>query len=92
MLTLEFVKLVYENDVSSNMQAARLMNESLLLHVEGLGLQTYLQRINQYENELQFDGLIYRKTSEETMRIILKTKDADGNIAENIIDCRRSNN
>ena len=43
-------------------------------------------------NELQFDGLIYRKTSEKTMQIILKTKDTDGNINENIINCKRTDN
>ncbi|MCP4633452.1 MAG: hypothetical protein GY855_11045 [candidate division Zixibacteria bacterium] len=44
------------------------------------------------KNELQFDGLIYRKTSNETMRIILRTKGADGKVADNIIDCKKSKN
>lgn len=43
-------------------------------------------------NEIEFDGLIYRKTSEETMQIILKTKDSDGQVSENIIDCKKIDN
>ncbi len=42
-------------------------------------------------NELSFDGLVYRKTSENTMRIILNIKDSEGNITENVIDCTKTN-
>jgi len=42
------------------------------------------------DNELQFDGLIYRKTSDETMQIILKMKNSEGKITENIIDCKKN--
>ncbi|MCP4703904.1 MAG: hypothetical protein GY865_04785 [candidate division Zixibacteria bacterium] len=44
------------------------------------------------KNELQFDGLIYRKISDEAMRIVLRTRDANGIVTDNIIDCKRSNN
>lgn len=32
------------------------MSDKLKLHVDGIGLQSYLSRINSYENQLQFDA------------------------------------
>ncbi len=43
-------------------------------------------------NELRFDGLVYRKTSDNTMQILLKTKDSEGTVTENVIDCTKTNN
>lgn len=40
-------------------------------------------------SEILFEGLTYRRTSDKTMQIILKTKDSDGKVTENIIDCKK---
>lgn len=56
MLTKEFVKSVIESDLDPRIKQAREMNKRLLLHVEGVGLQEYLSRIVNYENDLQFDA------------------------------------
>ncbi len=45
--------------------------------------------ISASDGELQFDGLIYRRTSDKTMQIILRIKNSDGKITENIIDCQK---
>lgn len=42
-------------------------------------------------NEIRFDGLTYRKISERSMQIVLRTKDSDGKITENIIYCNKEN-
>ena len=36
--------------------AAREMSKKLMLHIEGVGLQDHLARINNYENAAQFDA------------------------------------
>lgn len=54
VITIDFVKSVIESELDPRIKAAREMNNKLLLHVEGVGLQEYLSRINNYENELQF--------------------------------------
>lgn len=42
-------------------------------------------------NELRFDGLTYRKISERSMQILLRTKDSEGKVPENIINCNKAN-
>ena len=54
MLTLTEVKQIITAPISPRMKWAREMNDKLLLHVEGVGLQDFLSRINNYENEEQF--------------------------------------
>lgn len=56
MLTLEAVKKIYEAPISKNMQWARKYNDKLLMHIEGVGLDSFLARINNYENERQFEA------------------------------------
>jgi len=41
------------------------------------------------DGELKFDGLIYRKKSEKTMQVILRMKNSDGKVTENVIDCQK---
>ncbi len=41
------------------------------------------------DGEIRFDGLTYRKRSDKTMQIILKIKNSDGKVTENIIDCQK---
>ena len=54
MLTLDEVKKVINAPEKPLIKWAREMNDKLLLHVEGVGLQDFLARINNYENEEQF--------------------------------------
>jgi uncharacterized protein YxeA len=54
MLTFSEVKKVIEAPVSPLIQWARDMNDKLLLHVEGVGLQDFLAKINNYENADQY--------------------------------------
>lgn len=56
MLTLEFVKEIYKNALDPRIEWARAMNNHLRLHVDGIGLQEWLSRINNYENEKQFEA------------------------------------
>ena len=75
MITLDFVKSVIESDLDPRIEAARKMNEKLLLHIEGVGLQEYLSRINNYENELQYEArkkhaISNKFVSEELLRPI----------------------
>lgn len=54
VLTPDFVEYVYKSELDLRIKSARELNNKLLLHVEGVGLQTYLERIIEYENDLQF--------------------------------------
>ncbi|MFZ7121775.1 MAG: hypothetical protein ACOWWH_12615 [Eubacteriaceae bacterium] len=54
MITFEEVKRIIESDPCDNIKWARKYNKKLLLHVEGIGKDEYLARINNYENETQF--------------------------------------
>ena len=54
MLSLDEVKRIINAPEDPLIKWAREMNSKLLLHVEGIGLQTFLQRINNYENEDQY--------------------------------------
>ena len=56
MLTFEKLKKVIEAPVDPLVKWAREMNNKLLLHVEGVGLQDFLARINNYENVSQFEA------------------------------------
>jgi hypothetical protein len=47
--------------------------------------------ISASEDEIKFKGLSYRKVSDDSIRITLDIKDKDGNIRENVIDCKRLN-
>ena len=55
-LTLDFVKEIYNSDLDSRIKWARDMNDVLLLHIEGIGIDNYLERINNYENQFQFEA------------------------------------
>lgn len=54
MLTFEQVKKIVESPVCEKIEWARAYNNKLLVHVEGVGTQDYLSKINGYENESQF--------------------------------------
>ena len=56
MLSFDKVKEVVYSELSHKIKAAREMSDKLRLHVDGVGLQSFLERINNYENELQFDA------------------------------------
>ena len=53
MLTQEFVKSIVSVPLDPRIKAARDMSDKLRLHVDGIGLDEYLERINGYENEFQ---------------------------------------
>jgi hypothetical protein len=54
MLTLEEITLIIKAPTPPKIEWARKMNAKLLLHVEGIGLQDFLARINNYENAEQY--------------------------------------
>jgi len=56
MLTFDQVKKIVESPVCAKMRWAREYNKKLLVHVEGIGTQEYLSKINGYENESQFEA------------------------------------
>lgn len=56
MLDIQFVKKVVFSELDPRIKAAREMNDKLLLHVDGVGLQESLARVNNYENKLQFEA------------------------------------
>lgn len=56
MLSLLKVKEIIESPVDPLIKWAREMNKMLLLHVDGVGLQDYLARINNYENAEQYEA------------------------------------
>jgi hypothetical protein len=73
MLTFDKVKEIIEGEISPLIKWARRYNEKMLVHVEGIGVQGYLKKINNYENENQFkprkDHTISNKfLSEELLR------------------------
>jgi len=41
------------------------------------------------ENEIRFDGLVYRRLSPDTMQIVLRMKGKDGSFRNEFIDCHR---
>ena len=56
MLSLSELKDIIESPENPLIKWARQMNDRLLLHVEGVGLQDFLARINNYENEGQYEA------------------------------------
>lgn len=54
MLSFEEVKKIINAPENPLIKWARDMNNKLLLHVEGIGLQEFLEKINNYENEEQY--------------------------------------
>ncbi len=73
MLSFDQVKDILNSELDPRIKAARAMKDKLRLHVDGIGLQSYLARINNYENEGQFsarkDHTISNKfLSEELLR------------------------
>ena len=73
MLTFDQVKDIVNGELDPRIKAARAMKDKLRLHVDGIGLQSFLARINNYENEGQFkarkDHAISNKfLSEELLR------------------------
>lgn len=56
MLNLEFVKKIINTELDPRIKDARDMSDKLKLHIDGIGLQSYLAKINNYENEKQFDA------------------------------------
>ncbi len=56
MISYDQVKTIIENDPCDKIKWAREYNDKLLLHVEGLGLDKYLERINSYENASQYEA------------------------------------
>jgi len=56
VLSFDEVKLIIESELNPKIKDARLMSEKLILHVDGIGLQNHLSRINGYENKAQFNA------------------------------------
>ncbi len=54
MLSFDQVKDIVNSELDPRIKAARAMKDKLRLHVDGIGLQGFLARINNYENEGQF--------------------------------------
>ena len=54
MLSFDQVKNILDSELDPRIKAARAMKDKLRLHVDGIGLQEYLSRINNYENAGQF--------------------------------------
>lgn len=54
MLTFDQVKDIVNGKLDPRIEAARKMKDKLRLHVDGIGLQSFLAKINNYENEGQF--------------------------------------
>lgn len=56
MISLDKIKEISKAELDPRIVQARLLNNKLRLHIDGIGLQEYLERINSYENEKQFDA------------------------------------
>jgi hypothetical protein len=56
MPTLIEIKDIVLGELDPRIDAARCMNDKLRLHVDGVGMQKYLAKINNYENESQFEA------------------------------------
>lgn len=56
MITKTEVNTIVNSDINPKILQAREMSSKLKLHVEGVGLQEYLSKINNYENEGQFEA------------------------------------
>lgn len=87
MLDKDFIESVLESDLDPCIKQAREMNKALLLHVEGIGLDEYLQRINKYENEGQHAARIKHSISnkfvtEELLRPVDNAFQATGGSVE----------
>lgn len=54
MLSFDQVKNILSSELDPRIKAARAMKDKLRLHVDGIGLQEHLAKINNYENEGQF--------------------------------------
>ena len=62
MLLFDKVNKIINSELDKRIVDARLMSEKLRLHVDGIGLQSYLERINNYENEEQFNATVTQGT------------------------------
>lgn len=72
-LTPDKIKELILAEPDDRIKAAREMSEKLMLHVEGVGLQKFLARINNYENEAQYEArakhaISLKFVSEELLR------------------------
>ena len=56
MLSFDQVKDIVNSELDPRIEAARKMKDKLRLHVDGIGLQSFLARINNYENAGQCAG------------------------------------
>lgn len=56
MLEFEQVKKIIDSEIDPRIKHSREMRKRLILHVDGIGLQDALERINGYENKAQFDA------------------------------------
>ena len=56
MLSFDQVKEIVNSELDPRIEAARKMKDKLRLHVDGIGLQAHLARINNYENKGQFEA------------------------------------
>lgn len=56
MLTPIEIREIVLGELDPRICAARAMNNKLRLHVDGVDMQEYLARINNYENESQFEA------------------------------------
>ena len=56
MLTESDVKSIITSDLNPKIQYARDICTKLKLHVDGEGLQEFLTKINNYENDLQYQA------------------------------------
>ena len=41
------------------------------------------------DDELQFDGLVYRRVSNDSLQILLNMKDSDGKVSTQVLNCIR---
>lgn len=56
MIDFKQVEIIVNSDLDPRIKWARGINKKLLLHVDGIGLQDALERINGYENSDQFEA------------------------------------
>jgi hypothetical protein len=83
MLTPNFVESIIKGELNPRIKSARDMSDKLRLHVDGIGVQRFLEKINNYENKEQFEArekhaISNKFISEELLRPVDNVFNANG--------------
>jgi len=76
VLTKKIVQEIYNGELDPRISYAREMNDKLIMHTQGRGMQEFLSRINNYENAAQHEARVKHAISNKyTVEELLRNVD-----------------